>query len=73
MTEKVSLPKGGAEFVKAAELALEYNPIIDPPPWILRVLDEDMLKKIYQIKLVELAEIAEAEGKMFRKISEIMQ
>lgn len=75
MSEKVSLPREGADFIKASEVALKYKLewFIDPPPWIISVLDERILKLIYQTKLEGLAEIAEIEGKTFRRMSELMQ
>ena len=53
--------------------------VMDPPPWIMQRLPEDLVVNIYRIKMEGIAEIAElesqmkvVEAKVYRGIAEVI-
>lgn len=78
MPEKMHLPQlEPAAFT--AGLLLQREWYMDPPPFIVRELPDDVLFKIHRARLQGLAEIAELQSKMkeiearvLREVAEVM-
>ncbi len=60
------------KFGLASKIAFNPDWVIDPPPWIIARLPDDILVDVYKTKLEHLAEIAKIESRMFSKVAEVM-
>ena len=74
MSDNVRLPKEGVEFTKLSDAALKLRLdwVADPPPPLIQMLDDRIIKLIYKIKYERLAEIYKIEAKMLREMSELI-
>lgn len=76
--EEMKLPEL-EKSVLASTLFLRKEWVMDPPPWIVSRLRDDLLVNIYAIKMKYLAELAkieiqtkEIESRMFSDIAKAM-
>lgn len=69
------------ELAPGAQTTLMYHLewVMDPPPFILRRLPDDLVQNIYRVKMQHLARAAELEaelvkvrGAMYQEIAKIM-
>ena len=74
MSDNVRLPKEGVEFTKISDAALKFRLdwVADPPPPLIQMLDDRIIKLIYKLKYEHLAEIYEIEAKMLREMGELI-
>jgi len=77
-SDELKLPEM-EKSVFASNLYLRKEWVMDPPPWIVSRLPDDIIVNIYRIKMNHLAELAkteirikEIESKMFSDIAKSM-
>jgi len=77
--EEMKLPEL-EKSVFASKVFLRKEWVMDPPPWIVSRLRDDLIVDIYRIKMKHLAELAkievqilELESRMFNEIAKAME